>query len=374
MTNLSTSIVSPSAAPSTARSRKIDFSLFFFSADGTTLEGDRYRLLTESARFADRHGFSAVWTPERHFQAFGGLYPNPSVLGAALAMITERVQIRAGSLVLPLHNPVRVAEDWAVIDNLSRGRAGISFATGWHRHDYVIAPGNFEDRRAVMFRDIALVRRLWAGEEVQLPGPGGTMTAVKTLPRPIQRELPFWITVSSPRTWQQAGEVGANVLTALAGLSMEDLRRHIAAYRRARLENGYDPRTGVVSLMLHAHVGPDSDEIRARVREPMKGYLRSYLDQFRPMVSEGSAGPSSREVQELLDLAFDHYFENSSLLGTPRKCAGLIEKIAAAGVNDAACLIDFGLDFNRTMESLECLSDLRLALVRGTDPENGPGE
>ena len=350
--------------PGVARPRrKIDFSIFFFSADGAATEADRYRLLTESARFADRHGFRAIWTPERHFQAFGGLYPNPAVLSAALAMITERVQIRAGSLVLPLHSAVRVAEDWALVDNLSRGRVGISFATGWHHHDYVIAPGNYGDRRELMFRDIDVVRRLWAGEEVLLPAPGGKMMPVKTLPRPIQPELPFWLTVSSQRTWKQAGEIGANVLTALAGVPLEDLRRHIADYRRARLENGHDPRTGIVSLMLHTYVGKDIDVIRDRVREPMKNYLHSYLDQFRPMVGEGITDSSSREMQELLDLAFEHYFENSSLLGTPEKCAGLIAKIAAAGVNEAACLIDFGLDLNLTREGLEYLADLRLSLA-----------
>src|SRR5258708_36724162 len=119
-------------------------------------------------------------------------------------MITEHVQIRAGSVVLPLHNPVRVAEDWSVVDNLSRGRVGISFATGWHRHDYVIAPGNYADRRELMFRDIGVVRRLWAGEGVELPGPGGAMTRGKTLPPPIRRELPVWGTLTSPGTWQTA--------------------------------------------------------------------------------------------------------------------------------------------------------------------------
>jgi natural product biosynthesis luciferase-like monooxygenase protein len=344
----------------------LEFSIFFFSADGTAVEEDRYRLLTESARFADRHGFSAVWTPERHFQVFGGLYPNPGVLSAALAMVTERVQIRAGSLVLPLQNAVRVAEDWAVVDNLSHGRAGISFATGWHHHDYVIAPGNFEDRREIMFRDIEVVRRLWAGEEVLLPAPDGKMMQVNTLPRPIQKELPFWLTVSSPRTWQKAGEIGANVLTALAGVPLDDLRGHIAVYRKARLDNGYDPRTGIVSLMLHTYVEKDLEVIRALVREPMKNYLQSYLDQFRPMTGQGLTDASSPEMQELLELAFEHYFETSSLLGTPGKCAALLEKVAAVGVNEAACLIDFGLDFETVMKGLEHLADLRLSLARET--------
>src|SRR6185295_17743730 len=103
--------------------------------------------LMEGAKFADRNGFAAVWTPERHFHAFGGLYPNPSVTSAAIAAITQRVKIRAGSVVLPLHHPLRVAEEWAVVDNLSNGRVGLAFASGWHSIDFVLAPQNYADRK-----------------------------------------------------------------------------------------------------------------------------------------------------------------------------------------------------------------------------------
>ena len=105
-------------------SRTMKFSLFFFSHDASKGTENKYRLLMESARFADVNDFSAVSTPERHFQDFGGLYPNPSVLSAALAMNTKNIDIRAGSVALPLHNPIRVAEEWSVVDNLSNGRVG----------------------------------------------------------------------------------------------------------------------------------------------------------------------------------------------------------------------------------------------------------
>ncbi|HZI55816.1 MAG TPA: MupA/Atu3671 family FMN-dependent luciferase-like monooxygenase [Verrucomicrobiae bacterium] len=341
--------------------QKVDFSLFFFSADGNVGEDQRYRLLLESACFADANGFSAVWTPERHFQAFGGLYPNPSVLSAALAMITQNVQIRAGSLVLPLHSPVRVAEDWALVDNLSHGRAAISFATGWHEHDYVIAPANYEGRRELMFQNISLVRRLWAGDEVELTGVGGKKVSVKTLPRPVQRELPVWITVASERTWQRAGEVGANVLTAFS-TSADELRQNIIGYRKARMENGHDPRTGIVSLMLHTYVGTDLEQVRAIVKEPLKAYLQTYINQFRPMAGDSVVDPSSVEMQSLLEAVFEHYFKQNSLLGTPDKCAAIIEKVAAAGVNDLACLLDFGLDHETTMEGLRHLAELRRSM------------
>jgi natural product biosynthesis luciferase-like monooxygenase protein len=225
----------------------------------------------------------------------------------------------------------------------------------------VIAPANFEDRREMMFQNVSLVRRLWAGEDVEITGVGGKKVAVRTLPRPVQKELPFWITVASTRTWQRAGEAGANVLTAFS-TSLEELRQNIAGYRKARMENGHDPRTGIVSLMLHTYVGTDLDQVREIVKEPMKTYLQTYINQFRPMAGESVVDPSSPEMQSLIDAVFDHYFEQSSLLGTPDKCAAVIEKVAAAGVNDLACLLDFGLDHDTTMEGLRHLAELRQSM------------
>ena len=103
----------------------------------------------------------------------------------SIAAITQRVQIRAGSVVLPLHDPVRVAEEWAVIDNLSGGRVGISFATGWHANDFVLAPEHYTDRKKVMIEKIETVRQLWRGEAVALYGPRGSEVEVRIYPQPI---------------------------------------------------------------------------------------------------------------------------------------------------------------------------------------------
>jgi glutamate-1-semialdehyde-2,1-aminomutase len=128
------SLVSPQFTEIKAsRSTKqtIQFSLFYFGKYDSEFVPDKYNLLFEGAKFADENGFAALWMPERHFHAFGGFSPNPSVISAALAKVTQRIQLRAGSVVLPLHHPIRVAEEWSIVDNLSKGRVGISFASGW---------------------------------------------------------------------------------------------------------------------------------------------------------------------------------------------------------------------------------------------------
>src|SRR5215471_7151277 len=97
------------------------FGLMFFAASEVALLSSRYHLVIESARFADANDFSSVWVPERHFTDFGCLYPNPAVLHAALARETQRIALRAGSVVIPIHDPLRIAEEWAMVDNLSGG-------------------------------------------------------------------------------------------------------------------------------------------------------------------------------------------------------------------------------------------------------------
>ena len=181
----------------------------FFGGDDA-LGADKYKLLIESARFADAHGLASIWLPERHFIKFGCLYPNPAVLHAALARETKRIRLRAGSVVMPLQNPIRVAEEWAVVDVLSGGRVDVSFASGWHPDDFVFAPENYADRKGEMLRGIETVRRLWRGEQIEATSASGQKIQVRTYPTPLQKELNVFLTAAgNPETFEKAGEIGA---------------------------------------------------------------------------------------------------------------------------------------------------------------------
>jgi natural product biosynthesis luciferase-like monooxygenase protein len=351
-------------ARNTAAQKTIDFSLFYFANDERSSGQNKYRLLMEGAKFADQHGFAAVWTPERHFHAFGGLYPNPVVTSAALASATERIQIRAGSVVLPLHNPIRIAEEWAVVDNLSHGRVGLSFASGWNANDFVFAPDQYADRKAVMLREIETVRRLWRGESLPFRGGGGNEILVQTLPRPIQPELPVWLTsAGNAETFQAAGEIGANVLTHLLGQTIEELSEKIALYRQAWRAAGHAGE-GHVTLMLHTFVSDDLATVREIVRQPFCDYLMSSIDLMRSMAQSigqdiDAQDFSAEDMQQLVALAFERYFETSGLFGTPESCARMIERLKQIGVDEVACLIDFGIDTDAVLASLDHLNVLR---------------
>ena len=352
------------------------FSLFYFASGGSEQRADQYRLLLDGARFADRHGFAAVWTPERHFHSFGGLYPNPSVSAAAIAAITERIQIRAGSVVLPLHHPVRVTEEWAVVDNLSNGRVGISFASGWQPEDFVLAPGNYAERKELMYRHIETVRKLWRGETLSFPGVTGAPVVVRTLPRPVQPELPVWVTsAGSTETYEAAGRIGANLLTHLLGQTVEELRDRIAAYRRSWEQHGH-PGRGQVTLMLHTFVGEDDDSVREIVRQPMIEYLRSSVSLIKnfagawaerrrkgsdatPVSGDEFQNLSREHMEALLAFAFERYFETSGLFGGADTCLRMLERLKAIDVDELACLIDFGVDPEIVLGHLPHLNRLK---------------
>lgn len=351
--------------------KPIDFSLLFFSDDGSTERRDKYGLLIESAKFADEHDFCAIWTPERHFQDFGGLYPNPSVVSAALAMITKRIQIRAGSVTLPLHHPIRVAEEWSVIDNLSNGRIGVSFASGWHPHDFTLSPENYENRKPIMLDNIKLIQRLWAGEKVLFPGAGGNEVEIKLLPKPLQKTLPVWITSSgSAETWVKAGEIGANILSGVRSDPFDDFAQKVELYRSSLAKHGHDPQKGRVTAMLHTFIGEDDETVREKVRVPLIRYLSAFIAQGESFSKE-ELGFDSRSItqtdrQTLASMAFERYFNTSSLLGSADKCARMIDHLKEVGVDEVACLIDFGPDVDSVMEGLHRLNELRQRCNQGT--------
>lgn len=365
-------------------SQKMDFSLYYWGNDDGA-GPKKYELLLEGAKFADTHGFCAVWTPERHFHAFGGPYPNPSVTGAAVAAVTKNIGVRAGSCVMPLHHPARIAEEWAVIDNLTNGRAGVAVASGWHPDDFTLRPENTPPHnKKAMFETADQVRRLWRGEKVAFPTANGGTFELLSQPRPVSKELPLWVTTAgNPETWREAGSIGANVLTHLLGQSIDEVAGKIKAYHQALRDAGHDPQQFTVTLMLHSYIAADRELARETARGPMKDYLRSAAALIKQYAwafpafkkPQGVSNPmeidlqtlSGEETEAILDFAFQRYFEESGLFGTIDDALARVEQLKRIGVGEVACLIDYGIAPELVLAGLRPLAEvLRRANVGGS--------
>lgn len=351
----------------------MEFSLFYWGNDDG-VGRDKYRSLLEGAQFADKNGFCAVWTPERHFHAFGGPYPNPSVTGAAVAAVTQNIAVRAGSCVAPLHHTARIAEEWAVIDNLTNGRTGLAIASGWQPDDFVLRPENTPPlNKPAMFDAIRDLRKLWAGETVEFARADGEMHGVVTQPRPVSKKLNVWVTTAgNPDTWKEAGTHGCNVLTHLLGQSVDEVAQKIVIYHAALRAAGHDPDDFTVTLMLHSFLSDTRDRAREIAREPMKDYLRAAAGLIKQYAwafpafkkPKGVENPTQidlgsldeEEMDGILEFAFERYFNDSGLFGTVEDAIARVEQVKAIGVTEIACLIDYGIDVDQVLDGLKPLA------------------
>jgi len=337
----------------------LDLSIMFFSDNSQITSQNKYQLVLEAAKFADQHGFEAIWTPERHFHPFGGIYSSPATLTAALATTTRRIRLRAGSVVLPLADPLRVAEAWAVVDNLSDGRVDLAFASGWNPNDFALARDVYPRLRDVWLERIPEVQRLWRGESVERVNGKGETVQLRIYPEPCQKELPIWLTASRRvETFVDAGERGYHVLTMLQGSTLAQLAEKIVRYREARRQSGLDPEEGQVTLMLHTFVHRNADYARQLVRKPFLEYIRSSLDAHQTAFT-GADQLKSEDLQKVAELSYERYSREASLIGDPSSCLEMVEKCHQIGVDEIACLLDFGADAPSVIASLPYLGQLR---------------
>ena len=332
------------APPTQADEKPMQFSLLYGSSQTSQSHDQMYELLLEGAKFADQHDFTAVWVPERHFHPSGGGSPSPAVLASALAVTTHTIRLRAAGVVFPTHQPIRVAEEWSVIDHLSAGRVDLAFASGENPQDFVLAPTRYPDRHNLLFSQMETFQKLWRGDAITLPNGLGQETTVKIYPLPKQRKLTPWITCTgNPAQFREAGAMGANVLTALFFQSPAELAEKITLYRQARAHQGYDPATGHVTVMLHTFLGDDVEEVDQKVHQP-------FLDDLSALAPQWYPGGTS------LDALIP---QEHALFGTPQSCRKMVDRLTDIGVDELACLIDFGVDRESVMENLSFLNRLR---------------
>lgn len=343
--------------------RMVRFSLFFFG-DTHVEAGRLYDFLLRSAKIADELGLWAIWTPERHFHEFGGAYPDPAVLGAALAIAAPTLKIRAGSVVLPINDTIRVAERWSIVDNLSQGRVGIAVASGWHPDDFVLARAGFEERKRVFAEEIGTLERLWRGETLDAVSREGARVGIRIYPRPVQKQLPLWITCSSGAdNWRLAARRGANVLTGLLEQSPDQLAESIGKYRLELAKHGHDPTTREVALMLHTYICPEGGPVPGPVRAALTQYLLNHMSFYETMVGKRDLGVdvdslTAADRSELVEMGVERYLATSSLIGDADECYRRAARFSAIGVDEIACLVNFGLSEGLILEGITRLAQV----------------
>jgi len=294
-----------------------------YGARQTQLEAFDTTLRT--AERAEALGFDSVWLAERHFSApgSGALIPSiassPLLIATAIAMRTSRLRIGTAVLLLPLGHPVRLAEEVATLDHLSRGRLDLGIGRSSFPRAYTGYNVPYEESRERFREYLDIMRLAWTKPQFSYQGAFYTCADLNVLPKPYQQpHPPLHHAAATPDTFIAIGSAGLALLVALIGTPISDLAPLIATYQTAWQAAGH-PGQGEVRLRLPIYVA----ETLSRAQEEPYTSVMPYYERLRQgylqnaQQYEGSER-TARAVQ-LATLTYEEVLKERVVFSTPKQ-------------------------------------------------------
>jgi natural product biosynthesis luciferase-like monooxygenase protein len=272
------------------------YGLFYLpsSLPATRAEGvQRFRAVVEQCAYAESIGFRSVWLAEHHFHPFAGIFSAPPVIGAAIAQATQTMRIGTAVLLLPYHNPLRVAEDYATLDCLSGGRVEFGVGHGFVKWEALTFGVALDDLRDRFKENLEVILKAWREEKLEHKGRFHEFHGVEVLPRPAQEPHPaVWMAATtSVESFEYSGAQGYHMMLIPFLNDVEELREKMQIYFKARAAAGFDLASARVIGVYHAYVGENSDEARAAAAPGLHEYHSAA--QVAHSLTPGVADPAS---------------------------------------------------------------------------------
>ncbi len=314
------------------------------------------REVLEECLVAEQLGYNSVWLPEHHFGLFGCL-AIPSVFLAHVAAKTTRIKLAPATVLLPCNHPVRVAEEFALLDLLSDGRAVFSAGRGDDKREYDAFGVPFEESRDRFVEGLDIVRKAWTEPEFTYQGRFYSIPEpVACLPRPVQKpHMPMYVACFSRPTVEIAAERGFFTLFApfAATMMFGSVQAAVQTYRDLAARHGHTERRSMCSYFMNV-VYNQSDLLRTKER------LLYYLHCFLPAVPQDRAKAPPHiayfvEIAEKLKaMKPEELGERSIVTGDPEACIATLKKCEEAGIEEVILYFNFGgLNHAETLKSME---------------------
>ncbi|HEY7554444.1 MAG TPA: LLM class flavin-dependent oxidoreductase [Candidatus Binatia bacterium] len=314
----------------------MSYGLFYLpsSLPATRAEGaERFRTIVEQVAFAEQLGFGSVWLAEHHFHSFAGFFSAPPVIGAAIAQRTTTMRIGTAVLLLPYHNPLRVAEDYATLDCLSNGRVEFGIGHGFVKWEALTFGIALDDLRERFKENLEVVLKAWSEPKLDHKGRFHEYHGVEVFPRPVQEPYPtVWMAATtSVESFELSGRYGFHMMLIPFLNDIEELRLKMQAYFEARRAAGHNASTARVLGVYHAYVGESSAEARAAAAVGLAEY-HSAASQAHSL-TPGVADPASyrsheRHRAQMKRLTFDELVaQNRALVGDAGEVRDKVEYV-----------------------------------------------
>ena len=336
----------------------MDFGLFYLmQRDDAWTERATYDSALTQMLAAGPLGYHSVWIAEHHFNDYG-LCPAPPVLASYVAARTSALRLGMGVSLLPLHHPVDLAEQLAVLDVVSGGRLDVGVGRGGTLQDYQTFQSDRDDSRARVEEGIELMRQCWRAEPFDFKGRFHSAERLHVRPRPVQApHPPLFVACNSEDSVLSAARLGLPTLTSFFTPMAEVLRRQ-PLYRETAASAGYTKEevAGLERrswLMRVVHVAPDRETALRATEAPFMGYQQK-MSRLRSD-STGGTVPNSFDRSLLRLRSFADYMDEGWLvIGSPEEVRDRLQAdLAGTGLQRLMLLTALpGLDTEKALRSM----------------------
>jgi alkanesulfonate monooxygenase SsuD/methylene tetrahydromethanopterin reductase-like flavin-dependent oxidoreductase (luciferase family) len=299
----------------------------------------------EQAVYADELGMNSAWIGEHHFNLLG-INPCPNITLATLASATKKIRLAPAVVLLPVHHPLHVAEEWATLDQLSGGRVDFAAGRGYDRAEYAPFGIPFESSAEHFAEGLDVVWRAWTEPgKWSHHGKFYNFDDVEVRPRPLQSPLRPVVACFSRPTMELAAKRDWNIIFApfAAAMVYGSLKNAVDTYAAECATHGRAPRTSSCSYFIH--IADDAQE-ESYGRESLLHYFKDALIGSFP--SDAKTVPPSLayfiDIVKILDnMKAEDLTAKSVLIGSPEKIIADLRGVEASGISEVILYFNYGM-------------------------------
>lgn len=313
---------------------------------------------------AEEFGFDSVWPAEHHFSEYG-YCASPAVTLAALASRTEKLRLGTGVVVLPLNHPIRVAEEFAMLDLISSGRVELGVGRGYQPHEFKGYQVDQSRSREIFRESIEVIEKAWTQESFSYEGEFFKFQDLTVRPKPLQKPRPpIWMASLSQESFALCGQYGYNLLCApVFGFDVNTGAQQIQQWKDALIANGRDPKDFEVGALVMTYVADTSQQALDDFKDPVMWYLHTFAHYIAPPKGQQAVKTyewytTARDLLEVLD--WDTVVKLGAVVcGSPNQ---VIERIAE--IRELCSVTTYlawtrigGLAHKKVLRSMELMAD-----------------
>jgi len=335
----------------------MDFGMFTdFHIRQNMTQAEAFDESFQQVEAAEQLGMDAVWLAEHHFSPDRSVLASPLVIASAIAARTRKIRIGLAVQVLPLTNPLRIAEEAATVDHISKGRFNFGIGRSGLTKYYEGYNVPYEESRGRFLEALNIILNAWNTEHFSHEGAYFSYHNVTVVPKPLQQPYPpIRVALASPDTFSLIGGMGHSVFVS-ANTPIPQLRERLELYRKARQEAGHTGPADI-ALRIPAYVAETAERARS---EPEASTRHAIQYGAQELSGFAASQETAERLQRRASVPYDELLQQRLIYGTPGEVVDRLQEYQAElGISSVVLEMNYGgqIPSERIINSMRLLTE-----------------